>query len=81
MLCVDKKDISALVLFKLVLDLEEMSKLGHKTLDKKKNIEAMLGVEQESGVCSIQNITIAGDASLIKEEKTGTVDDDYDPGF
>ena len=44
-----------------------------------KNIEEMLGVEQESGVCSIQNITIAGDASLIKEEKTGTVDDDYDP--
>ena len=68
-------------LFKLVLDLEEMSKLGQKTLDKKKNIEAMLGVEQESGVCSIQNITIAGDASLIKEEKTGMVDDDYDPGF
>ena len=68
-------------LFKLVLDLEEMSKLGQKTLDKKKNIEEMLGVEHESGVCSIQNITIAGDASLIKEEKTGTVDDDYDPGF
>ena len=58
-----------------------MSKLGQKTLEKKKNIEAMLGVEQESGVCSIQNISITGDASLIKEDKTGIVDDDYDPGF
>ena len=67
--------------FRLVLDLVEMSKLGQKKLEKKKNIEELLGVDQATGVCSIQNITITGDSSLIKEEKMGTIDDDYDPGF
>ena len=67
--------------FRLVLDLVEMSKLGQKRLEKKKNIEELLGVEQTTGICSIQNITIAGDSSLIKEEKMGIIDDDYDPGF
>lgn len=67
--------------FRLVLDLVEMEKLGQKYVEKKKDIESMLGSEQETGVCSIQNITISGDSSFINDEQLGTIDDDYDPGF
>jgi len=44
------------------------------------DIDDML-IEKESGTCSIDNITISGNTTLINGVDTGKVDDEYDPGF
>ena len=67
--------------FQIMLDINQMSKLGDKQLEEKKDIAAMLGIDSIEGVCSIQNITTNTDSTLIKGKDMGTVNDDYNPGF
>jgi len=58
-----------------------MGKFGSKKLESKKDISELLGMDTTTGTCSIQNITINDDSSLIKSTDMGNVDDEYDPGF
>jgi len=67
--------------FQIMLDINQMGKFGSKTLESKKDISELLGMDTTTGACSIQNITISEDSSLIKSTDMGNVDDEYDPGF
>jgi len=67
--------------FQIMLDINEMAKLGRKDMEEKKDIGAMLGINTTEGACSIQSITISDDSTLIKSSDMGTVDIKYDPGF
>ena len=49
-------------------------------LDDEVDIDDML-IDKEKGVCSVDNITIGGNTTLINGVDTGKVDDEYDPGF
>jgi DNA-directed RNA polymerase II subunit RPB1 len=66
--------------FQVMLDINEMAKLGSKVLENEVDIDNML-MEQETGTCSAENITINNSTSLIKAVNMGEVDDEYDPGF
>ena len=66
--------------FQVMLDINEMAKLGTKDLDDEVDIDDML-IDKEKGVCSVDNITIGGNTTLINGVDTGKVDDEYDPGF
>ena len=67
--------------FQLMLDINQMSQFGAKTLKKTKDIGTLLGIQTTTGPCSVQSITISDNASLIKGTDMGKVDDDYNPGF
>jgi len=67
--------------FQIMLDINQMGKSGNKTLESKKDISELLGMDTTTGACSIQNITINEDSSLIKSTDMGNVDEEYDPGF
>jgi len=67
--------------FQVMLDIKEMVKLGAKSLEAKQSIDDLLTVQETSGYCSINNISIENDASLIVPTDTGNIDDEYDPGF
>ena len=67
--------------FQVLLDINKMAELGRKSLEGKKNISKMLGVEDDTNVCSIKNISIGNDSSVINKNEMGDIDDDYDMGF
>jgi DNA-directed RNA polymerase II subunit RPB1 len=67
--------------FQIMLDIGKMSKLGVKIADEKQDIEMMMGVDSTTGNCSMQNIAISGDSSLIFSTDMGKVEKEYDPGF
>ena len=68
--------------FQIMLDINEMAKLGNKQIEKKKNISDMLGVDIDStGTCSMQDIAISNDSTNITGTDMGNVPDDYDIGF
>lgn len=67
--------------FQIMLDINEMGKLGDKNLESKQSVASMLGVDTTVGNCSIQNITINENPSLIKSSDMGSIDEEYDPGF
>jgi DNA-directed RNA polymerase II subunit RPB1 len=68
--------------FQIMLDINEMAKLGSKQLEQKKNISDMFGVDIDStGACSIQDIAISNDSTNINGTDMGTIPDDYDIGF
>ncbi len=66
--------------FQVMLDINEMAKLGTKDLEDEVDIDDML-IDKEKGTCSVDNITIGGNTTLINGVDTGKVDDEYDPGF
>ena len=66
--------------FQVMLDINEMAKLGTKDLEDEVDIDDML-IDKEKGTCSVDNITISGNTTLINGVDTGKVDDEYDPGF
>jgi DNA-directed RNA polymerase II subunit RPB1 len=66
--------------FQVMLDINEMAKLGSKDLEDDVDIDDML-IDKEKGTCSVDNITIGGNTTLINGVDTGKVDDEYDPGF
>ena len=67
--------------FQVLLDINEMGKLGRKTMTKKKDISSMLGVDAVTGACAMKNITISNDSNVINSSDLGQVPDDYEPGF
>ncbi len=67
--------------FQIMLDINQMSKLGNKQLEEKQDIASMLGINTTEGICSIQNITTNTDSTLINSTDMGTVNEEYDPGF
>ena len=67
--------------FQLILDINEMAKLGTKTLEKTVNIENMFDIDDTTGACSTDKIKISNNSELIIEKAAGVIDDSYDPGF
>ena len=67
--------------FQVLLDINKVAELGRKTLESKKDISRMLGVDTDVGKCSIKNITINNNSSLINGNDMGNIDDNYDMGF
>jgi DNA-directed RNA polymerase II subunit RPB1 len=67
--------------FQIMLDINEMAKLGSKKMETQLDIDDMLNVENKSGPCSVENITISNNTSLIAGKDMGNIDDDYNPGF
>ena len=71
--------------FKIVLDIDEMSKLKpyeyeEDTTDQQ--IDEMFGeIEDNTDPCSKSNVVIKNNVGAITEKDTGIVDDKYDPGF
>jgi DNA-directed RNA polymerase II subunit RPB1 len=67
--------------FQIMLDINEMAKLGSKKMETKIDIDDMLNIENKSGPCSVENITISNNTSLIAGKDMGNINDDYNPGF
>ena len=67
--------------FQVMLDINKMSKLGEKMLEKDMDIQAIMQGESGTDPCAKQNIQINNTAEYIDGKDTGVVDDEYDPGF
>jgi DNA-directed RNA polymerase II subunit RPB1 len=67
--------------FQVLLNIDEMNKLGSAALEQKINIDEMLQVENPNDICSKQNIVINSSTDYINANNTGDVDDDYDLDF
>ena len=67
--------------FQIMLDINKMSKLGEKALQKDMDVQAIMQGESSNDPCSKQNIQINNTAEYIAGTDTGLVDDEYDPGF
>tara|TARA_B100000085_G_C18258559_1_gene397085 strand:- start:184 stop:600 length:417 start_codon:yes stop_codon:yes gene_type:complete len=67
--------------FQVLLNIDEMNKLGSAMLEEKINIDEMLKVENPNDVCSKQNIVINSSTDYINSNNTGDVDDDYELDF
>jgi DNA-directed RNA polymerase II subunit RPB1 len=71
--------------FQVVLDIEEMQKLGETTnyepLNVDNEIEKFFGnIENPNDPCGINKLTIQNNVITIKPENMGS-DNNYDPGF
>jgi DNA-directed RNA polymerase II subunit RPB1 len=67
--------------FQVLLNMDEMNKLGAAKLEQKINIDDMLQIENPNDVCSKKNITINSSSDYINSNNTGTIDDDYELDF
>ncbi len=67
--------------FQVLVNIDEMNKLGSIALDQKINIDDMLKVEDPNDVCSKKNITISSSTDYIESTNTGDIDDEYDLDF
>ena len=67
--------------FQVLLNIDEMNKLGSAMLEQKINIDDMLNIENPNDVCSKQNIVINSSTDYINSANTGDVDDDYELDF
>jgi DNA-directed RNA polymerase II subunit RPB1 len=67
--------------FQVMLDINKMSKLGEKILEKDMDVQAIMQGESGADPCAKQNIQINNTAEYIDGKDTGVVDDEYDPGF
>ena len=67
--------------FQVMLNINEMNKLGDKILEEKLNISKMLHIDDPTDICSKQNIVINNNTKYIKGTDTGDISTDYDPGF
>ena len=67
--------------FQVLLNIDEINKLGDKDLKKDINIDKMLQVEDPNDICSKQNIAIHKSTTYITGDNTGNVSNEYDPGF
>ena len=64
--------------FQVLLDINEVSKMEAKSLEKKINIDDMLKIEDDNAFCSKNNIKINDNTNLITGENSGFIVDDYD---
>ena len=67
--------------FQLVLDINEMVKLGSKKLKEKVKIENLFDIKDVTDECSINKIKIGNNPGLINTKSAGVIDDSYKPGF
>ena len=67
--------------FQVLLNIDEMSKLGSQQLEQKINIDDMLQIEDPNDICSKQNIVINSNTDYINSNNMGDIDDDYDLDF
>ena len=67
--------------FQVLVNLPEMKKLGEKYKENEENIDYSLELENNTDVCSIQNLTIDNEIKDIGNVNTGKLDDDYDIDF
>ena len=68
--------------FDIMLDINEISKLKSKNMQKKFDIENLMDeIDNGEDFCSVNNIKINDGSSQIKSKNTGIIDDDYDMGF
>ena len=67
--------------FQVMLNIDEMNKLGSQQLEQKINIDDMLQIEDPNDICSKQNIIIDSNTNYINSNNTGDIDDDYDLDF
>jgi DNA-directed RNA polymerase II subunit RPB1 len=67
--------------FQVLLNIDEMNKLGAAKLEQKINIDDMLQIENPNDVCSKQNIMINSSTDYINSNNTGAIDDDYELDF
>jgi DNA-directed RNA polymerase beta' subunit len=66
--------------FQVVLDMNEMAKLGTKMLEKEESIEDMFNIEDEDDACALGNIKKLSNIHTINSVQMGE-DNDYNPGF
>ena len=67
--------------FQVMLNIDEMNKLGSQQLEQQINIDDMLQIEDPNDICSKQNIIINSNTDYINSNNTGDIDDDYDLDF
>jgi len=67
--------------FQVLLDINKMSQLSSKKLDDEVDMSKLFGIDNETGVCAIDNIALTSDTGHIKGSNTGSVPDEYDIGF
>ena len=67
--------------FQVLLNFNEMSKLGEKSIEQKVNIDTLLQVEDPNDICSKNNIVINSTTDHLGGVNTGDVSTEYDPGF
>ena len=71
--------------FNIVLSMQSLQGLKAYDYEPEKTeqyIDDMFGnIEDEDDPCSKSNIVIKNNVGAIKEKDTGSIDDDYDPGF
>ena len=67
--------------FQVLLNFNEMAKLGEKSMEQKVNIDKLLQVEDPNDVCSKNNIVINNTTHHLGGINTGDVSTEYDPGF
>jgi DNA-directed RNA polymerase II subunit RPB1 len=67
--------------FQVLLNIDEMNKLGAAKLEQKINIDDMLQIENPNDVCAKKNIMINSSTDYINSNNTGSIDDDYELDF
>ena len=67
--------------FQVLLNIDEMNKLGDKLLEEQLDISKLLQVDDPNDICSKQNIVISNTAEYIDPTNTGDISTEYDPGF
>jgi DNA-directed RNA polymerase II subunit RPB1 len=67
--------------FQVLLNIDEMNKLGSAALQQTIDIADMLQMENPNDVCSKKNIEITGSTTHINSNDTGEIDDDYELDF
>ena len=67
--------------FQVLLNIDEMNKLGAAKLEQKINIDDMLQIENPNDVCAKKNIMINSSTDYINGNNTGSIDDDYELDF
>ena len=67
--------------FQVLLNIDEMNKLGAAKLEQTINIDDMLQIENPNDVCAKKNIMINSSTDYINSNNTGAIDDDYELDF
>jgi len=68
--------------FDVMLDINKMTELSSKKLQKKSDIDELLEeMDNKDDYCSVSNIILDDNTEDIGPKNTGLIDDDYDMGF
>ena len=67
--------------FQVLLNINEMNKLGEKLLEEQLDISKLLQTDDPNDICSKQNLVINDTAQYIEGTNTGDISTEYDPGF